>query len=1299
MQEKFSTPESYSKKEAEKEIEEGLAEHLDVPKSKEGKHRESAAEFGMAETKEPLKRQDLEKEAADFVGNNLEKLVPLFLQERQGYGRNWGAVIKELGITNEALGDLGVNYFIREENGELNIFQTDENNPDGYPAYNLELADLLALAYAAENIRTDSKKERGGLKNRYFLKTQKRYLYANDFGMKTFSEDEQGMVTGDVEDLSNFIGSLKNQFTRIKENTQKVAELDLTVERRKIDHPNFQELQDNLGRALTQEEQQHFMNEHRQQVGLADKEFQEQKVKNILERCQEHPRYQEVLLEAEPLGKIERQLHFNFDKLAEKYGFTSDDPVKDYQQFEKKLSKLKYLFKEPSREERESVPLNFMYYDPYHKPVILREGFDKDNFTEQVKNGIHDVLVIRAVEKESDEVKNCFNKFSSKRGPGSPYAYGNAQVYDLIKEVGVEKTEQILSKDDRDVSRQVVGLEYLRSMGYDFKSLNPDDLKKQLHEANKLSEAGVWDYFKKRNQKEVDRESTGGVKENWTEVAGKRGMKNLFFEGKRMYWLAQEVWRRSQERTPEERFYQAHNNVDWSNYDLSEYDVTKEKLDEYLAKQKNLIASMMGLEGVPLGLIIEALDSGKDLKGIALAYDKKRYMKGLIEGREGSDLESATADWLPELKSAVSKEELELYYEYANDYINYDPNGLIKYATWKSTPEGQQWDELFSGKVEKKSDLDFRICISQQTEEVSKWYKEGAEYVGNPAMQNYLLRFNATRNEQRGVADLHDVLFWVPNIKKLESKDARSILLSIETMDESQEFRDFLPRYDNDKDPLKDQGSVSSLRELKKRVFGIESNIDLSSLPPEIMDIVSAPGFNLSALESMRQGSDFKDLVEGKLDKDQPFTAHKRLFAGRQLTEALKEGLGSQKNKIKGTAVDFKGLFYDLNQLVKDREIGGRKMKATDLLESVPVDLEEEVIELLQKQRVDIGPLVEAQIHNKSDPHGWVCGNYTDCCMPFGDSKNDDYMLNPSTQYFTIQYNGRIVAQSVVVDSKDGRDESDVVVLDNIEIANNYKNLSPLIANVYRTFWTEYTSKPVKVGTGYSDLIPPGGKLEDNNYSAKTRLQYSDATGSKIYDLPKIRGIESMDKVVTFANLSERDAELISKMEAESYPEGVAQGKDHIKEIIERQRDLDVAGADASFIVREGQEVAGYVLVLLEDKDAGDESEEEGDNEEDEEEDGEVEYEEVEVDEVVRLYDMVVLPKFRGTSVIKRMMERVVDIASANDAPIETEAKSDDSYALLMSKRVRDWFESKGYYLAENKKLKKGSHFLRFDKK
>ncbi len=137
--------------------------------------------------------------------------------------------------------------------------------------------------------------------------------------------------------------------------------------------------------------------------------------------------------------------------------------------------------------------------------------------------------------------------------------------------------------------------------------------------------------------------------------------------------------------------------------------------------------------------------------------------------------------------------------------------------------------------------------------------------------------------------------------------------------------------------------------------------------------------------------------------------------------------------------------------------------------------------------------------------------------MPFGDYKNTDYMFNPSCQYFTIKYNGRIVAQSVVIDGRNRQDNSDVVILDNIEVANNYKNLSPLLARVYQIFWAEYTSRPVKVGTGYSDLIPSGGKLEQNIYEPKTYVQYSDASGEQIYDLPKIQGVESLDEIVTFA--------------------------------------------------------------------------------------------------------------------------------------------------------------------------------------
>lgn len=61
-------------------------------------------------------------------------------------------------------------------------------------------------------------------------------------------------------------------------------------------------------------------------------------------------------------------------------------------------------------------------------------------------------------------------------------------------------------------------------------------------------------------------------------------------------------------------------------------------------------------------------------------------------------------------------------------------------------------------------------------------------------------------------------------------------------------------------------------------------------------------------------------------------------------------------------------------------------------------------------------------------------------------------MFNLSTQYFTIKHSGGIMAQSVVADSRDRENNEDVVILDNIEVANNYKNSIPLLVNVYQTF-------------------------------------------------------------------------------------------------------------------------------------------------------------------------------------------------------------------------------------------------------
>jgi len=193
--------------------------------------------------------------------------------------------------------------------------------------------------------------------------------------------------------------------------------------------------------------------------------------------------------------------------------------------------------------------------------------------------------------------------------------------------------------------------------------------------------------------------------------------------------------------------------------------VPEEKLNEYLEKHRNLIVALLGQgqedryyygekpqQGTQatLCLIVQALERGQDLRGVALANDKQRYLEGLINGEVKNDLEFAIADWPTDWRKAISKEEIELYYEYASDYVLLDPNGLTKYAEWRASEEGKRWSEVFKEMPKRKSDLDFRICLGTQTEEVRGWYREGAEYVGGAVMQNYLLRFNATRGSCGG---------------------------------------------------------------------------------------------------------------------------------------------------------------------------------------------------------------------------------------------------------------------------------------------------------------------------------------------------------------------------------------------------------------------------------------------------------------------------------------------------------------------------------------------------------------------
>ncbi|HNV97196.1 MAG TPA: GNAT family N-acetyltransferase [bacterium] len=1253
MKEKFSSINDLIKNQSLREMHQEIYDYLSGYTDKEYISKELKESFSITETENPLRREDIELSVEKFINDNLEKLLPIMVSRNC----NDEEIIRLLGITNEQIGLIGADYYIKKINGQQKITKKYAYGDDYYEADDITPADLIALNYAKEQIRMDSSRDIGKtneiIPHRYYLKSINRYLCSNDFGMRYWNEEEQKMTNGDVTNACDYIYAIQLQIKRICDNLHSAT--------------------------------QQYQKDNETEYDLA----------SILKNILENPKDKELILSASPIKKMLAYTKFHANQIADQYGIISKDPISDYNNFEKNFNKLQKILITPSTK-KDGCNLQYLNCVFYKKPILLDAYNNEKSITQNIKSILQTFIMERSLNSENDEFQTFFNSHTCGRGPGSPYFYSNNELYKLIKKIGLKKAQEILETDDRRIHEQLNGLNILTDIGYNVDSLDNEQLKKQIFEANKLNSSNIWSYFEKKYREEIKNKTIdiyGNEKylfqNEWMSILGKRKMRDLYSEGKRMYWLANKVWSADRTKYADEKFYNRADYIDWEKYDTTKINIKEEELNRQLQKNIEIIASLLSNThhdefrnkinhgDINLGLIINALEKNEDIRGVAVAENKQRYLEGVINGENKNDLEFAMLDWPDDFKKHVSREEIELYYEYAEDYIKLDPYGLSKYLSWRASEDGQSWNELFENVPKQKSDLDLRICLSSQTKEIRDWYKSGAEYIGQSTMQNYILRFNTTRGSDGHFLDWHDVLFWIPNITKLEKDEAKSIISSIDTADDNQEFIKFLPRYNKERDSLLGE-PIQSLRELKKRIIAIESKIDLSGMPQKIVDIISAPGFNLSELQSLQQTTKFKELIDGKLDKNQPFKPHKRIFAGRQLTSAISEALGSHKKNIRGTAIDPKGLFHELNLLIKNREIDNKKMTVMDLISNVPIDLEEEIISILKKQKVDIGPTVEAQVHAKSDPEGWVCGNYTDCCMPFGDYKNNDYMFNECTQYFTIKYNGRIIAQSVVVDSTDKRNNEDVIILDNIEVANNYKNLTPLLSNAYQTFWTEYTSRPVKIGTGYSDLIPPGAELEINNYAPKHNLVYSDARGSRIYNLPKIIGVESIEDILTLSNITMRDADLIAKMESDIYPNEMTQGKTHIIDILEKQRELEVPGSASSFIIRKGKEPAGYLLALPEESAIN------------------------RGEKVAHIYDMAVLPKFRGLDIVKKIMERVLDISSSYGVAIEAEARASTSYALLMNRRIREWFENKGFYLTKNEKLEKylggeDFYFVRFD--
>jgi GNAT superfamily N-acetyltransferase len=406
-------------------------------------------------------------------------------------------------------------------------------------------------------------------------------------------------------------------------------------------------------------------------------------------------------------------------------------------------------------------------------------------------------------------------------------------------------------------------------------------------------------------------------------------------------------------------------------------------------------------------------------------------------------------------------------------------------------------------------------------------------------------------------------------------------------------------------------------------------------------EFIAAPGFKFSAWTERLNRPEIDDLISGTLDAEQPLEPTKLMVipggAPEHLAQLLRrdgrpyhEGPSPQK------------LYHRLKTMLRDAD---SPYSVKDLTETIPPELSADVAAVLVEFDAIPADSLELTIHNKSDPEGWVCGNYTDSCMSFGKPINDDYMTNPGAQYLTVKQRGRIVAQSVLLEAADPEGNK-VIVVDNIEVANNYQHLSSEIATAYQKFWQSF-EEDIYFGAGFTDVSLPG-ELMENRLTLRHPVMYADANRPVI---TKLTG-EVTDNRMVVATVDIHDHDQMAEIDRLSYPERLTMGREGFASIYDGYMLAETPPAVQSLRVTVDGQLAGYLLTSAA---AGGE---------------------------IYVEDLVVHPDFRGQGVAKKLVTQLVESAAIQRTPIEMYLREGTSLEAFYTEPNAEWVQRVGYRVA-----------------
>lgn len=1287
--------------------------------------------YKEGETDAPITPDFFRSEAESFMRKNFDRLLePMTLWDWED--ANSSAQVRTMGLTGETFARMGTELHL-DANG--NVQGADPFSVEGDQWY---FNHAATLSYMQENIRFDHGSDLG-LDTVLFYPHEKiyvrplgRYLAVNDYGMTTrMSFDEQEFHHAENPNEAVSIHEPRGFFLQMSEAMYELDERFGQITRPirdRIDDVVLRNAGKNTFSEMEPAERELLMR-------VRDKQY----LTAVRDHFREHPGDRELVLTGLSMQQAMDKLTMSkdeFEKITSKLGnppwedeydlltvyrtrtesiarhlgYTEGDPFEELGKFKRQgEEETSGLFRIPSGKETGTSTASFHVMEPLgfrildHTEPYQRINFGKLSGT--VRTNVGDLLAERAAIAREQPFRELFDTLkSSGPGPVAPGYIDNVALYDAIDRFGVTRIAEVIRIDSK--ADDLLALRQLTAMGYDTMRMPYAELKGHVEAIVKMKKRELFRYLYYRGEEAGDLPPGHFGDIAWLDAVGGQRARVFYEEGLRMQRISEDVYKLLPASPFPDELQGLHfpdpdsfEYTHWELYDLSKTGLSEETISRHIRESGNLILQVSMHAGVAKTLsgtelmnggktekyprttianVIRRMEEGQNIRAIVFTTDEETFAKQFIAGKAPTVDGIIATEWRPEVSLSVAEREAML--READTLVSLHTGAASFYAEWRSFFADKFWITYLDALPFDREGILFRAEVSNQSEEILKWFKGLSNTIGTDMAGRFI---------QGGYGEplqgnWHDALYWHEEFLKFSPTEAKALLTeSWRDRAKIDDLKNLMGRYAPALDKDINTAPIESQRELLKRVHKIESGMDPEEMPVHVRRILEAPGFSLKVYADMNAKPEFKALLEGKLDEKQPFAPHSRMFCERPLHEALVEALGSRKTGKKGTAKDPEQLFGHLRNMLEldETKPGERKPRVQDLLVSVPEYYEDMVIRELVEQGVDIGAVIEAKLHAKSDPDGWVCGNWTDCCMEFGTNKNNNlengYMFSPVTQYFTVSYNGRIVAQSVAVDARNARDNSDVIILDNIEIAKNFKDrLSPVIARAYRIFWSEYTAKPVKIGTGNSDLTVPGSILEDNIYTPKQPIAYSDAKGTSIYHLPKLEKDVDMRGAIVMSNIDQREASLVDEMERMIYPPEMVQG--WVRDILRWSREREVPGAYGSFIARVGRRPAGYALVLPGPSD------------------------EVPGTRAMHIWDVAVLPEFRTTACSEHMFNRILDGAAMNKLSLEMEARDSTSYRVLTSKPMRRRLERRGFFLTVDRLLpeymdNEDFHFLRFE--